>query len=131
MVALFVVMRNARSWRVTVTGDSMLPSLRPGDRLVCLPLPRGRVRAGDVVMVPDPRRPSRRLLKRVAARHGERVTLLGDHPAASTDSRTLGDVPLPWLVPRAVYRYAPADRVGVLGAHAGVTDGSPRSDGPG
>jgi hypothetical protein len=42
------------------------------------------------------------------------VLVLGDNPAASTDSRTFGAVPLAALCGRCVHRYAPIDRAGAL-----------------
>ena len=107
-----------RRWplgRVEVVGDSMLPALAPGDRLLVV---RGggaaRVAVGDVVAVADPRTPARTLVKRVAARGPEGVTVLGDNPAVSTDSRALGPVASAAIRGRAVYRYFPESRRGRL-----------------
>jgi nickel-type superoxide dismutase maturation protease len=91
----------------------MLPSLQPGDRLVVVPVPTPR--PGMVVALPDPRDPSRTLVKRVAVVEGDAVRVAGDNPAASTDSRSFGAVPTSSLLGRAVYRYAPLARVGRLG----------------
>lgn len=98
--------------RVEVTGDSMLPALAPGDRLLVLRDRRARV--GEVVAVADPREPARTLVKRVAARDGNAVTVLGDNSAASTDSRILGPVAPASIRGRAVYRYFPDSRRGRL-----------------
>ena len=98
--------------RVEVAGDSMLPALLPGDRL--LVLCPARLRVGDVVAVADPRMPARTMVKRVAERGPDGVTVLGDNPAASTDSRHLGPVPRAAIVGRAVYRYLPDSRRGLL-----------------
>ena len=98
--------------RVEVTGDSMLPSLRPGDRL--LVLRHGHYRAGDIVAVADPRAQPRTMVKRVAARGPQGVTVLGDNAAASTDSRTLGPLVQAAIRGRAVYRYFPDSRRGLL-----------------
>lgn len=89
----------------------MLPTLRPGDRLLCLPV--RRLRNGDIVAVRDPR-DGRLLVKRVAAVDGDDVTVVGDNPAASTDSRTFGAVRRGDVVGRAVWRYLPEDRRGRL-----------------
>ena len=90
----------------------MLPALGPGDRLLVV---RGRrVRIGDLVAVSDPRLPSRTLVKRVVARDGSGVTVLGDNPAASTDSRQLGPVPRSRIKGLAFYRYFPDERRGLL-----------------
>ena len=98
--------------RVEVVGDSMLPALAPGDRLLVLRTRRGREKVGDVVALTDPRLPARTLVKRVAARGAEAVTVLGDNPAASTDSRLLGPVAREAIRGRAVYRYFPESRRG-------------------
>lgn len=94
--------------RVVVSGDSMRPAFEPGDRLVVGP--PGRVRAGHVVAVPDPR-DGRLVIKRVRAVTGATVELRGDSEAASTDSRTYGPVPVDTIVGRVWYRYAPRERV--------------------
>lgn len=98
--------------RIVVTGDSMRPTLLPGDRV--LALRRRRARAGDLVVVADPRLPSRLLVKRVVAVGPVGFTVEGDAPAASTDSRAFGPVPEVWG--RVVYRYAPRKRAGRPGA---------------
>jgi nickel-type superoxide dismutase maturation protease len=96
--------------RVEVVGDSMLPALRPGDRL--LVVRPARSRPGDVVAVADPRLASRTMVKRVAARSPEGVVVLGDNAAASTDSRQLGPLAPAAIRGRAIYRYFPTGRRG-------------------
>ena len=95
--------------RVVVSGDSMRPAFQPGDRL--LVGPAGRVRAGHVVAVPDPR-DGRLVIKRVRAVVGAAADVRGDREAASTDSRTYGPVPIATIAGRVWYRYGPRDRVG-------------------
>ncbi len=111
---LVVVAALRRLVRVEVHGQSMAPLLAPGDRLVAV---RGLpARVGDVVAVPDPRRPSRLLVKRaVAVGPDGSIELAGDNPAASTDSRTFGPVPDPSVVGRVVWRYWPSHRRGAVG----------------
>jgi nickel-type superoxide dismutase maturation protease len=101
-----------RATTVEVAGDSMRPTLDPGDRLVVIRIGRRPVRPGDLVTVPDPRRPERVMVKRVAAVTGGSVVVEGDNPAASTDSRTFGPVPTSTLGGRVVYRYWPEGRRG-------------------
>jgi nickel-type superoxide dismutase maturation protease len=98
--------------RVEVAGDSMRPTLEPGDRLVVLR--GGPVRVGALVAVADPRQPARTMVKRVSAVRPDGVTVLGDNPAASTDSRAFGAVPHDALRGRVVYRYFPDMRRGLL-----------------
>jgi nickel-type superoxide dismutase maturation protease len=98
--------------RVEVRGDSMRPALEPGDRLLVV---RGRaVRVGDGVALDDPRQPARTMVKRVAGRGDGGVTVLGDNPGASTDSRAFGPVAPGAVRGRAVYRYFPDSRRGLL-----------------
>jgi nickel-type superoxide dismutase maturation protease len=98
--------------RVKVAGLSMAPALLPGDRVLVLRVRRPRV--GEVVALPDPRLASRVLVKRVAAVDGSRLTLLGDNPGQSTDSRTFGPVDRADIHGRVVYRYWPPERRGRL-----------------
>ena len=96
---------------VVVSGDSMEPTLRDGDRVVVRRLGRAP-RTGEVVLVPDPRRPERSLLKRVAAIRPDGVLLAGDRPERSTDSRQFGPVDPGSIEGRVLFRYAPLRRAG-------------------
>jgi nickel-type superoxide dismutase maturation protease len=99
--------------RVQVEGDSMIPTLYPGDRLVVAR--RRRVRVGDIVAARDPRG-NRILVKRVSyVEPGGGVMLQGDNSSASTDSREFGAVARSAILGRVVYRYAPAARAGRVG----------------
>lgn len=69
----------------------MEPTYLPGERVTAI-RPWRPVRVGDVVVVRDPRDPSRWLLKRCVARSGSRLELRGDNASASTDSRDFGPV---------------------------------------
>jgi nickel-type superoxide dismutase maturation protease len=92
-----------------VRGRSMSPALLPEDRLLVV---RAAPRAGDIVLAHDPRDPRREVIKRVANVDTSGVTLRGDNPAASTDARTFGAVPLAAVEWRVVARYWPPRRVG-------------------
>jgi nickel-type superoxide dismutase maturation protease len=88
-------MKRALDWlirRVVVEGPSMLPTLRPGQRLTAL-RPWRRVRVGDIVVVRDPRDASRWIIKRCVARRASLIELRGDNAGASTDSRDFGPIP--------------------------------------
>ena len=115
VVAGAVALRSVR--RVEVTGASMRPTLEPGDRL--LVLAGRRIRAGDLVALPDPREPARTLVKRVGLVDEAKLTVLGDDPSASTDSRSFGPVPTRTVLGRAIYRYGPSGRAGPIGRGGG------------
>ena len=106
-----IVFRRVR--RVEVGGDSMRPTLEPGDRL--LVLRRAKARPGDLVTVPDPRDGSRTVVKRVASVSADGVVVVGDNPSQSTDSRVFGAVPAASVRGRVVYRYHPDHRRGRIG----------------
>lgn len=93
--------------RVEVQGSSMLPTLRPGDRVLAV---RGkRARPGQLVVVPDPRSADRLLVKRLVRMELGRGVVSGDNAESSTDSAVFGPVS---ITARVVYRYFPADRSG-------------------
>ena len=91
----------------------MSPTLANGDWVIA---DRGsyrdyRPRAGDVVIVRDPRDTSHLLVKRIdlVDLHGQ-IWLLGDNTAESTDSRTFGPVGRDAVVARLRCRYFPFSR---------------------
>jgi signal peptidase I len=102
-------------WRrldvVTVRGTSMAPTLLPGERLLVVRR-RGAPRVGDVVLAADPRDPERELVKRVAVVRDGEITLRGDSPAASTDSRVFGALEGDGIEWRVFARYWPPLRIG-------------------
>jgi len=98
--------------RVEVVGDSMRPTLEPGDRLVLSRLRRPR--PGDLVALADPRQPRRLVVKRLVEVSPAGLTVWGDNLAASTDSRTFGPVAADAVRGRVVYRYHPESRRGRL-----------------
>lgn len=99
--------------RLVVEGDSMAPTLLPGDRVLAVGWRRPRPH--ELAAARDPRHPDRVLVKRVVATHDHHgMEVAGDNPDpdASTDSRHFGPIPWPLVIGRVVYRYAPADRAG-------------------
>ncbi len=108
--------RLLRSWhgRIAVLGGSMAPTLQPGDWLLADPdayLDTSPV-PGDLVLVADPREPSRLLIKRVGEVHGDELFVVGDEAAASTDSRAFGPVAVTAVEGRPWFRYWPPRRLG-------------------
>jgi nickel-type superoxide dismutase maturation protease len=113
-----MIHRLIRSWgaRVAVEGDSMRPTLEAGDWLLADPdaYAAAPPRVGDLVLVPDPRVPSRLLVKRVAELHEEvrELWLRGDAHDTSTDSRAFGSVATSTVLGRPWFRYWPPRRIG-------------------
>ncbi|MGA9839425.1 MAG: nickel-type superoxide dismutase maturation protease [Thermoplasmata archaeon] len=94
--------------------ESMLPTLRPGDRLlVDRRAYRNRPpRAGEIVVLVDPEAPDRWLVKRVAdvdATDGS-LEVRGDAIENARDSRRFGRVAPDAIVGRVYRRYFPPDR---------------------
>ena len=113
--------RLIRSWgaRVAVEGDSMRPTLEQGDWLLVHhdAFEKAAARVGDLVLVSDPREPSRLLAKRVAEVHdgGRELFVTGDAHDTSTDSRDFGSVTTSTVEGRPWFRYWPPGRLGRIG----------------
>lgn len=101
-----------------MAGESMVPTLLPGDRVLVVagfgPF-RPRLHVDDLVALVDPRDSERTMIKRIVAFDGGSVVVRGDNDAASTDSRHFGPVSHHALRGRVVYRYHPESRRGRLG----------------
>lgn len=74
--------------RVTVSGPSMVPTLRPGDVLICVR--RARVRPGDVVLATYRTMPHRLVVKRVVRAQDGGWWLASDNTFAGGDSAAHG-----------------------------------------
>jgi nickel-type superoxide dismutase maturation protease len=98
--------------RAVVEGRSMEPVFQPGDRVLFVRTRRAT--PGRVVVVADPRDPSRLLIKRVRQASRLGLDVRGDNEAASTDSRSFGLVAGRAVRGRVLYRYAPGERAGWL-----------------
>ena len=109
----WVIAQLRRLETVEVRGRSMAPALLPGDRLI-VRRANGAPNVGEVVVAGDPRHQRRELVKRVAAVRDAHVTLRGDNPSASTDSRDFGVLPVAGVRWRAVARYWPLRRMGLI-----------------
>lgn len=118
-----------------VLGDSMAPSLQPGDRvLVDLWTFRQRLpRRGEVVLLQGPLPAEPVLIKRVTdfppgarrelrgrlwpgreAEHDGAVWVRGDNVEHSVDSRSFGPVPAERVRGRVIFRYWPLSRAGPI-----------------
>jgi nickel-type superoxide dismutase maturation protease len=101
-----------------VEGDSMRPTLLDGDYVHGLRLParlQARLVQPDAIVVARrPDSPRVHVIKRVVSQDAVGLTLLGDHPALSTDSRHFGPVD-PSAVEAVVWlRYWPPRRARLL-----------------
>ena len=95
-----------------VSGPSMSPTVRDGDRLlVRRTAPGRRIRAGDVVLARFPARPELLVVKRVVHPLPGGHWVQGDNPLVTDDSRAFG---VAVVVGRVVARLWP--RPGPLGA---------------
>ena len=93
----------------------MVPTLQPGDWLLADPdaYRETAPTEGDLVLAPDPRMPTRVLVKRVVATDPDDwLRLAGDAPEASTDSRTFGAIDPATVAGRPWFRYWPPRRWG-------------------
>lgn len=110
--ALAVARRRVRT--VAVAGESMLPTLRPGDWL--LVWNGARVAPGDLVVARHPGRPELLVVKRAAFRDGDGWWLESDNQNAPgrQDSWDFGAVPDGLVLGRAVARYWPARAAGAF-----------------
>ena len=99
--------------RYVVDGTSMEPAFRSGDRVLVnrLAYRRRAPRAGDVVVLRDPERRGRVLLKRIATAPDDtvagpsRIYVLGDNAAESRDSRAFGAVAENEIIGKAWLKY--------------------------
>jgi nickel-type superoxide dismutase maturation protease len=111
-----------------VAGESMSPTLEPGDWLLAVsPRPR-RLRRGAVVVVEHPERPGFDVVKRLTGLPGDRMGALtlgpgqfwvrGDRAEGSSDSRWFGPVMASGIRGVVAFRYWPPGRVGPVPANA-------------
>ena len=87
----------------------MAPRLPSGALIVARPLkPATPLRVGDVVVARRPDRPELEIIKRIhSIDPAGALFLVGDNPAASTDSRQFGPVTRDHIVARVRWRYWP------------------------
>ena len=94
--------------RVEVAGQSMSPTLSPGDWLLCKAVRGIDVRPGEIVVAEQPNRPGFLVIKRVIRRVDGGWWLEGDNPVASDDSRVFGPVSDDDVRSVVRYRYWPS-----------------------
>ena len=86
-----------------VQGPSMLPGLKPGQRLLVKPhrLDQPLPQIGSIVVCRHPSKPDMVITKRLSGRTDQQLDLRGDNPEESTDSRHFGPVPVESLIGEA------------------------------
>lgn len=82
-----------------VEGESMLPLLKSGDRVLLKK--EKEYRAGDIVVTQHPYKQSVRLIKKIEKTSGDRFFLVGLNHEASTDSRVFSAIPKSQILGRA------------------------------
>jgi nickel-type superoxide dismutase maturation protease len=90
---------------VRVTGDSMLPTLRPGDFLLIGPA--SHLQVGNLVAVKVDQVGEQLLVKRVVDIDVDLYWLSGDNIKASQDSRTFGWISKNQIIGKVIIRYWP------------------------
>ncbi|MEU5097321.1 nickel-type superoxide dismutase maturation protease [Streptomyces sp. NPDC020996] len=88
-----------------VTGPSMVPTLRHGDRLVVQY--GARIRPGDVIVLRHPFQQDLLVVKRAAERRDGGWWVLGDNSYAGGDSTDYGTVPEDLVLGKVRLRYRP------------------------
>ena len=94
--------------RVAVAGESMSPTMSPGDWLLCRRVRGMDVRPGQIVVAEQPNRLGFLVIKRVIRRVDGGWWLEGDNPTASDDSRTYGPVSDQDVLSVVLCRYWPS-----------------------
>lgn len=81
--------------RVRVNGNSMKPSLTPGDEILYNPKAyfKKRPKVGDVVIISHPQKQQLNIIKRITDQVDSKTVIVkGDNPLESIDSRDFGPV---------------------------------------
>lgn len=89
---------------VRVRGDSMLPTLRDGDRLAVRRARTGEPRLGQLVVISES---GKQMVKRVSKLLAAGIEVVGDNPSASRDSRHFGPVLTEDIEGVVAFRYWP------------------------
>lgn len=81
-----------------VSGDSMLPKLKNGQIILAVKFKRPK--SGDVVIISHN---GLEKIKRLSKISPKQIYILGDNPARSTDSRTIGWLPKATLKAKVIW----------------------------
>ena len=96
---LLLILRRRTAF--VVDGDSMLPVLKTGDKVLVDPC--ATIAVADIVLADHPYKQNSRLIKRITeiSASGD-YFLAGDNPDESTDSRTFGPVRADTIIGKVV-----------------------------
>ena len=92
--------------RFTVNGNSMVPTLQPGQDVLSFNWAYlgKQPRVGDIVIVKSEKsKVKSEIIKRVERVEGDQVYLVGDNQSESTDSRDFGAISINNIVGKVVY----------------------------
>ena len=88
---------------IAIEGDSMHPTLKTGDRVLIDKT--SLVAIGDVVVAPHPFKSSIKIVKRVSSIAPDgKISLIGDNPNESSDSRGFGSINRTDIIGKVVAR---------------------------
>lgn len=90
----------------------MIPSLLPGEKILCVGLVRSRlVKRGAIIVARDPNDRNSLIIKRVESiDRDQRVFVVGDNAGVSNDSRQFGSIAMTDVEGCAILVYSPAFR---------------------
>jgi nickel-type superoxide dismutase maturation protease len=103
---LLWLLRRRRRFRIT--GNSMLPLLKPGDEVLLNPRAYRATppQPGDLVVIRHPFQADGQIVKRISRTlEAEHYYVEGDNPAESSDSRSFGPVRLEQILGQITSRF--------------------------
>lgn len=96
-----------KRWRFCVAGNSMLPTLQPGEDVLVVPVSQAMMLSpGDIVVCRHPQKPNLRIIKRISETfYDGSCYVLSDNAAEGSDSRAFGVIDRPLVIGRVTSRF--------------------------